>query len=58
MGDVVSLKQHRKRKDRAAKDEQAAENRAKFGRSKHEREVTAAEQAKAVKDLDAHKRED
>ena len=41
MGDVVSLKLHRKRKDRAAKDEQAAENRAKFGRSKAEKALTS-----------------
>ena len=58
MGDVVSLKLHRKRKDRAAKDEQAAENRAKFGRSKAEKKLTDAETAKAAKDLDAHKLDD
>jgi hypothetical protein len=39
-------------------DEQAAENRAKFGRSKAEKKLTEAEKAKAAKDLDAHKRED
>lgn len=58
MGDVVSLKLHRKRKDRAAKDELAAENRAKFGRSKAEKKLTDAETAKAAKDLDAHKLDD
>ena len=58
MGDVVSLRLHRKRKDRAAKDEQAAENRAKFGRSKAEKKLTDAETAKAAKDLDAHKLDD
>ena len=56
MGDLVSLKLHRKRKARAAKEEAAAENRAAFGRSKDERALTDARQAKAAKELDAHKR--
>lgn len=58
MGDVVSLKLHRKRKGRAAKDEQAAENRARFGRAKDERKLTDTERAKAEKNLDAHKLDD
>ena len=58
MGEIVSLKLHRKRKDRAAKDEQAAENRARFGRTKHEKQLTAAEKEKSASDLDGHKRED
>ncbi|WP_373504847.1 DUF4169 family protein [Aestuariivirga sp.] len=58
MGEIVSLKLHRRRKDRAAKDEQAAENRARFGRTKHEKQLTAAEKEKSASDLDGHKRED
>jgi hypothetical protein len=58
MGDIVSLKLHRKRKERAEKDERAAENRAAFGRSKVERELTDAREAKARKDLEGHKREE
>jgi len=58
MGDIVSLKLHRKRKDRAAREDVAAENRARFGRSKDERDLTKARDDKAAKDLDAHKRED
>jgi hypothetical protein len=58
MGEIVSFKLHRKKRARAEKDEQAAENRAKFGRSKAEKKLTEAEKAKAAKDLDAHKRED
>ena len=40
MGEIVSLKLHRKRKDRAAKEELAAENRVQFGRSKAEKALT------------------
>lgn len=42
MSDIVNLRQARKRKVRADKDRQAAENRAKFGRPKPERERAAA----------------
>jgi hypothetical protein len=56
MGDLVSLKLHRKRKARAAKEEAAAENRAAFGCAREERALTDARKAKAAKELDAHKR--
>jgi hypothetical protein len=55
MGDVVSLKLIRKRKARAAKEDQAAENRAKFGRSGDERKLTEALKEKAGRNLDGHK---
>ena len=58
MGEIVSLKLARKQKARAAKEEQAQENRARFGRTKDEKKLEAARDAKAKKDLDAHKRED
>ena len=58
MGEIVSLKLHRKRKDRAAKDERAAENRVQFGRTKTEKALTNAANEKAIKDLEQHKRED
>ena len=58
MGEIVSLKLHRKRKARDGKDEQAAENRAAFGRKKSERELAEAREAKALKDLESHKREE
>ena len=58
MGDVVSLKLHRKRRERADKEAQAAENRLAFGRGKEERELTDALNDKARKDIDAHKRDD
>ena len=56
MGDIVSLKLHRKRRARADKAQSAAENRLRFGQTKHEREREAAEREKAEKDLDGHKR--
>lgn len=58
MGEIVSLKLHRKRKARAEKEELAAENRVQFGRSKTEKELTDARNAKADKDLDSHKRDE
>lgn len=50
--DVINLRQARKQKARTEKDVKAAENRAKFGRSKHEKSVTQALKAKAEKTLD------
>ena len=58
MGDIVSLKLHRKRKDRAANEDIAAENRVQFGRTKAEKKLTDATNDKAAKDLDQHKREE
>ena len=58
MGEIVNLKRHRKRKDRAAKEEIAAENRVQFGRTKAEKKLTDATNDKAAKDLDQHKREE
>ncbi|MCA3556102.1 DUF4169 family protein [Aestuariivirga sp.] len=58
MGEIVSLKLHRKRKERAAKAETAAENRVQFGRGKAERKLTDALNEKAAKDISSHKREE
>ena len=58
MGDIVSLKLHRKRKARDDRERQAAENRAAFGRSKDEAKLTKAQADKARQDLDGHRRED
>lgn len=43
MGTVINLRQARKRKQRADKAAQAAENRARFGRTKAERATQAKE---------------
>ena len=56
MGDLLSLKLHRKCKARAEKEAEAEQNRISFGRSKQERELTEALNDKARKDLDAQKR--
>ena len=58
MGEIVNLKRHRKRKDRAAKEEIAAENRVQFGRTKAEKELAEAQNEKAAKDLEQHTREE
>ena len=58
MGDVVSFKQARKAKTRAAKETQAAANRAAFGRTKAEKAADAAEQARKDALLDGAKLKD
>lgn len=57
MSEVVNLRQARKRKARADKEAEAAANRTKFGRAKAERRQTAAERARAARDLDGKKRD-
>jgi Domain of unknown function (DUF4169) len=58
MGEVVNLRLKRKAKSRAEAHKKAAGNRAAFGRSKAEKELTTARRDKAKKTLDGHKRED
>jgi hypothetical protein len=55
MADVVNLRQARKRKARADKDQQAAENRAKFGRTKGETARDDADAARVRRHLDQAK---
>ncbi len=57
MAELVNLRQARKRKLRADKDRQAAENRAKFGRTKAEKMRSAAEAERERRLLDQAKRE-
>jgi hypothetical protein len=57
MADIVNLRQHRKRKARARKEEAAAENRARFGMTKTERERNAATRAQEHRHLDGHRRD-
>jgi hypothetical protein len=54
MGDLINLRLHRKRADRAAREGLAAENRAKFGRSKSEKERDRAHEELEARRLDAH----
>lgn len=50
--DVVNLRQFRKVKARSEKEKQAEQNRLTFGRTKAEKNLTAALNAKAEKTLD------
>lgn len=55
MGDLVNLRQERKRKQRDQKAKKADANRALHGRSREERRLTDAEHQKADKHLDGHR---
>ncbi|MEQ1650145.1 MAG: DUF4169 family protein, partial [Hyphomicrobiaceae bacterium] len=55
--EIINLRQAKKARARAAKEADAAANRAKFGRTKAERQVTQAEIAMDAKRLDSHKRD-
>ncbi|KTT97784.1 DUF4169 family protein [Sphingomonas sanguinis] len=58
MGEVVNFRQARKGLARKAAEQQAAENRARFGRTKAEKQRDALEQTRLRKELDGAKRED
>ena len=51
MTSVVNLNRFRKEKQRAAKEQRAAENRALHGRSKKERRAGADERQRAQREL-------
>jgi hypothetical protein len=57
MAEIVNLRQARKRKVRAGKDVEAAQNRATFGRTKAEKQKSSTEKTIAQKLIDAHKRD-
>jgi hypothetical protein len=57
MGDLINLRQARKRRRRERDAASAAENRASFGMTKAERRKVEAEREKATRSLDAHLRE-
>ena len=58
MAEVVNLRSFRKRKAREDKETVAQVNRAAFGRTKSEKELSKAKLALERKTLDKHKRED
>ena len=58
MAEIVNLRQARKRKAKAGREEQAAENRAKFGKSKADKRTESATKKRDEKLLDGHKRSD
>jgi hypothetical protein len=51
-GDVINLRQFRKKQTRADKEKQAEQNRITFGRSKAEKALTKAVNENAAKALD------
>jgi uncharacterized protein DUF4169 len=55
MGDLVNLKQFRKRTARERSEQEAAANRKRFGRSKSEREREDARTERARELLDQHR---
>ena len=55
MGDVVNLKQFRKRAARDRSEKEAAANRARFGRSKSERVQDERRACRASDLLDQHR---
>jgi hypothetical protein len=58
MGDIVNLRQARKRAARKGREAEAAINRAKFGQSKAERALQQIEAEKLRKALDGAEREE
>ncbi len=58
MADIVNLRQARKRRARADKDRQAAENRTRHGRTAGEKERDADAEQRARRLLDGHRIED
>lgn len=58
MAEIINLRTVRKQKARSAKEDQAAQNRVLFGRTKAERLKQVAEKTQAEKHIDGHKREE
>jgi hypothetical protein len=55
MGDVVNLKRFRKRTEKESAAKQADANRARFGRTKSERELEKSQDERAKTELDQHR---
>ena len=57
MGELVNLRRARKDRDRRRREDEAAENRVKFGRSKAEKLTAKAQDALEARRLDGHRLE-
>jgi hypothetical protein len=55
MGEVVNLRQARKRREREARESEAESNRVKHGLSKVEKGLSAARRAQDARKLDGHR---
>lgn len=58
MAEIINLRRARKQRARQDAERQAEQNRLSFGRSKAERNLTAAERDKAARDLEGHRLSD
>ncbi|MCP3734788.1 DUF4169 family protein [Sphingomonas sp. RP10(2022)] len=58
MAEIINLRRARKARDRDVAAKAAAANRAKFGRTKAERDADATNRARIERTLDGAKRED
>ncbi len=58
MGDLVNLRTARKRKKRADREKQAADNRIAFGTPKHLKKQKNAAETLDAKRLDGHRRDE
>lgn len=56
--EIINFRQERRRRQREARAAEAAENRARFGRTRAERERDALREAQARRNLDGHLREE
>lgn len=54
-GEIVNLRQFRKRKARNEAEREAADNRLKFGRKKSEKQITERERALDAARLEGHR---
>ncbi|KFG91767.1 hypothetical protein BV98_000015 [Sphingobium herbicidovorans NBRC 16415] len=57
MGDIINLRQARKAKARGEKERVAAANRAKFGRTKAERQASLQEEVRQTQRIEGNRRE-
>ena len=55
MGDLVNLKQFRKRVAKERSEQEAAANRTRFGRTRSERELEELRTQRASEQLDQHR---
>ncbi|HEX7005635.1 MAG TPA: DUF4169 family protein [Alphaproteobacteria bacterium] len=56
MGDIVSLRDFRKKKAQEERERKAAENRARFGRTREQKERDRREEQRRVDQLEGKKR--
>jgi hypothetical protein len=56
--DIINLRRARKEKARAMREQEAAENRNRFGRTKADKERAALEAERAARQIEGHHRDD